>query len=307
MDDTPHRRDVLAEKLGARGAAARGGEARQTLDVPHLCGPFRRQGFERALPQEFGQGADRAFGRLRSADPDRLRQRPSAGQGRGRQGRRPRLAYRRHARSVRRHPARRDEHVDDHQRHGAVAARALRRAGRRAKRAAGEAPGHDAERHHQGISLPRHLCVPAGAVDAADQGRDFVHDQGDAEIQSDECLLLSSAGGGRDAGAGTRLRARDRGRRARRGQGLGRSRAGKIRRGGRAHLVLRQCRAALRHRNLQAARLHRIVGRDHARALRRDRAEAAAVPLRRAGQFARPDRAAAGEQRRAHFASRCWR
>ena len=76
--------------------------------------------------------------------------------------------------------------------------------------------------------------------------------------------------------------------------------AGEIRRGGRAHLVLRQRRAALRHRDLQDARLRRIVGRDHARALRHHRSQAAAVPLRRAGQLARADRAAAGEQRRAH-------
>ena len=40
--------------------------------------------------------------------------------------------------------------------------------------------------------------------------------------------------------------------------------SGKIRRGGRTHLVLRQCRAALHHRNVQDARLRRIVGRDHA-------------------------------------------
>ena len=39
-----------------------------------------------------------------------------------------------------------------------------------------EAAGHDAERHHQGISVARHLRVPAGAVDAADQGHDPVHD-----------------------------------------------------------------------------------------------------------------------------------
>ena len=36
--------------------------------------------------------------------------------------------------------------------------------------------GHDAERHHQGVSLARHLRLPAGAVAAADQGRDPVHD-----------------------------------------------------------------------------------------------------------------------------------
>ena len=121
-------------------------------------------------------------------------------------------------------------------------------------------------------------------------------------MESDERLLLSPAGGRRDAGAGAGLCARHRDRRARRGEDLGRMRGGRIRRGGRAHLVLRQCRAALRHRNLQNARLHRIMGRDHPRALRRHRCQAAAVPLRRAGQLARADRAAAGEQCQPHSA-----
>ncbi len=133
-----------------------------------------------------------------------------------------------------------------------------------------KAARHDAERHHQGISVARHLRLPAGAVDAADQGRDPVHDRGNAEMESDECLLLPSAGSRRDAGAGACLRARHRDRRARRGEGVRPMRGGRIRRGGRPHLVLRQCRAALHHRNLQAARFYRIVGRDHARALRRD-------------------------------------
>ena len=83
-----------------------------------------------------------------------------------------------------------------------------------------KAARHDAERHHQGISLARHLRVSAGAVDAADQGRDPVHDQGNAEMESDECLLVSPAGGRRDAGAGTGLRARHRDRRARCGEGV---------------------------------------------------------------------------------------
>ena len=42
------------------------------------------------------------------------------------------------------------------------------------------------------------------------------------------------------------------------------------------------------------------VGRDHPRALRRRGPEAPPVPLRRAGQLARPDRGAAGEQRLPH-------
>ena len=62
-----------------------------------------------------------------------------------------------------------------------------------------------------------------------------------------------------------------------------------FRRCGRAHHVLRQCRAALCHRNLQDARVYRIVGRNHPRALRRARPEAAAVSLRRASQLARAD------------------
>ena len=38
------------------------------------------------------------------------------------------------------------------------------------------AAGHDAERHHQGISFARHLYLPAGAVDAADARHDRLHD-----------------------------------------------------------------------------------------------------------------------------------
>src|SRR5580765_4480070 len=54
-----------------------------------------------------------------------------------------------------------------------------------------------------------------GTVDAADQGRDPVHDQRDSKMESDQRLLLPPAGSGCDAGAGTRLRARDRNRSAR--------------------------------------------------------------------------------------------
>ena len=66
--------------------------------IRHLCRPFDRGQVERALPHQPGARADRPVGRLRSADPDRLRLRPSAGQGRGRQGRRADQPSRRHAR-----------------------------------------------------------------------------------------------------------------------------------------------------------------------------------------------------------------
>ena len=62
--------------------------------------------------------------------------RPRARAGRSRQGRRAGLPSRRHARAVRRHPARHHEHLDDHQRHRGVADGALYRGGRRAGRAA---------------------------------------------------------------------------------------------------------------------------------------------------------------------------
>ena len=199
--------------------------ARQTLDLPHLFGALERARVERALSQEPVQGADRPLGRVRSAHPDRLRLRSRSLEGRGRQSRRADRPSRRHARAVRRHPGRRDEHLDDHQRHRAVAARALHRGRRRAGRAAREAAGHHAERHREGISVARDLRVSARAFHAAHQGRDRVHDQGVAEMESDERVLLPSAGSRRDAGAGARLRARHRDRDPRHREGLGRGRA----------------------------------------------------------------------------------
>ena len=119
-------------------------------------------------------------------------------------------------------------------------------------------------------------------------------------LEPGQRLLLPPAGGGCDAGAGARLRARRRDADPRHGQGrrpgAGRGPAA----GGRPHQLLRQRRPALRHRDVQDARLHAPVGRDHARALRRRRPEAAPLPLRRPGQLARPDRAAAREQRLPH-------
>ena len=121
-----------------------------------------------------------------------------------------------------------------------------------------------------------------------------------SQVEPDQRLLLPSAGSGRDAGAGAGLRAGDGDRRARHGQGLGRGAARPVRHGRRPRVVLRQRRPAVRHRDLQDARLQRAVGRDHARALRRHQPEGPHVPLRRAGQQPRPHRAAAGEQRLSH-------
>ena len=141
-----------------------------------------------------------------------------------------------------------------------------RRTGRRA-----DGPArHDAERHHQGISVARHLRVSAGTIDEADQGRNYESDQGDAEMESDECLLLSLAGGRRDAGAGTGLRTRHRHRRARRRERTGQCKdedfgdvVGRI-----SIFVNAGLRFITEICKMRA--FTRIVGRDHARALRRD-------------------------------------
>ena len=177
------------------------------------------------------EGPDRALGGLRPADPDRLRPRPPAGPRRGRQGRRPDPAPRRDAAAVRRHPARRDEHLDDDQRHRDVAARALpgRRRGaggsRRARRGrirggARHAGRHHPERHHQGVPLPRDLRVPARALAAADHRPDRLHRQPHPEVEPDQHLQLPPAGGRRDADAGARLRPVHRDRGARHGARL---------------------------------------------------------------------------------------
>ena len=76
--------------------------------------------------------------------------------------------------------------------------------------------------------------------------------------------------------------------------------AGQVRRGRRAHLVLRQRRRALRRGDVQDARVRPALGRDHARALRRRGCEATSLPVRRAGELARAHRGAAGEQRLPH-------
>ena len=68
--------------------------------------------------------------------------------------------------AVRRHPARRDEHVDDDQRDRDVAARHVPRARRRAGRRRRVARGHDAERHREGVPVARHVHLPARGVDA---------------------------------------------------------------------------------------------------------------------------------------------
>ena len=90
--------------------------AGSSLDDPHLLGALHGQGQQRAVPHQPGQGADRPVDRLRPAHPDRATTPTTSWPGRGRQGRRAGRPPRPHGRAARRHPAGRDEHVDDDQR-----------------------------------------------------------------------------------------------------------------------------------------------------------------------------------------------
>ena len=110
------RRMVAAERLGRKsgggfydyaglrgfGPAIPGGgecdRAGQALVDADVLRAFVRARVERALPVQPGPGPDRPLGRVRPAHPDRLRPRPPARGGRGRQGRRPGAAPRRDAR-----------------------------------------------------------------------------------------------------------------------------------------------------------------------------------------------------------------
>ena len=130
-----------------------------------------------------------------------------------------------HARAARGHPRGDDEHLHDDQRHRGVAARALRGPRAGPGRRPGAAGGHDAERHRQGVPEPGDLHLPARAEPAAHRRHHRLHGAPGAQVEPDQRLQLPPPRGGRDAGAGDRLRAGHRHRRARRRARLGQDRA----------------------------------------------------------------------------------
>ena len=191
-----------------------------------------------------------------------------------------------------------------------MAARALpgrrRGAGRRrarTRRRGARAGRHDPERHHQGVPVARHVRLPARAVAAADHRHDRVHGR------------ARSRSGTRSTSAATTCRRPAR-RRCRRSPSRWRT----------AIAVLDAVRDS---GQVPPERFGEVVARisffvnagvrfveemckmrafvqlwDELTRERYgvDRRQAAPLPLRRAGQLARPDRGAAGEQRAAHRA-----
>ena len=181
--------------------------------------PVRRlrlgQGDQRALPLPDPQRLDRAVDGVRPADPARARLRRPAVRRRGGPHRRGDRHHRRHAAGVRRHPAGRGVHVDDHQRPRRRAAAAVRTGRRGAGRRVRAAARHHAERRAQGVHRARQLHLPAGAGHAADHRPVRLLPRERAEVEHDLDLrlpharegLLGRAGGGLHAGQRHRLRA----------------------------------------------------------------------------------------------------
>ncbi len=176
--------------------------------------------------------------------------------------------------------------------------RARRRAGRRVRRAV----RYDAERHPEGVPVPRHLHLPTRGVEAADGRSRRVHGAERSRLEPDQRVPVPLARSGRDAGAGARVRLGERDRSARRGARVGSDPRGRVPASGRAHLVLHRRERSLRRRDVQDARVHADVGPHLCRALRRHRREATPLPLWHAGELARPHRGTAREQRAAHRA-----
>ena len=184
-------------------------------------------------------------------------------------------------------PPGRDEHVDDDQRHGGVAARRSTSPTPRSRASpSAELRGTTQNDIVKEYLSPRHVHLPARAEPPADRrhGR----------------LVRASTrrSGTRSTSAATTCRRPGR-RRCRRSPTRWRPRSAcstpcatrarstpeRFRAGVRLDLVLRQRRHPLRRGDLQAARLHRAVGPHRPRALRRHRSEGPPLPLRRAGQL----------------------
>ena len=102
--------------------------------------------------------------RVRPADTDGLRLRPSDGRRRSRPGRRGDRLDRRHGHALRRHPARPRLHIDDDQRDGHHPAGALRRRRAASGVRRSRAVGHDSERRPEGVRRARHVHLSARAL-----------------------------------------------------------------------------------------------------------------------------------------------
>ena len=228
------------------------------MDDPPICRLLDGGGFQRLLPAQPRRRAEGPVGRLRPAHPSRLRFRQSAHRRRRRHGRGRHRFDLRHAHAVRRHPARRDQRVDDHERRRAAGAGALRRGGggtgrRRRRRCRG--PSRTTSSRSSWSATPTSTRRSASMRIVSDI---IAHTSAQhAEVQPDLGLRLSHAGGRGDGRPGARLHAcRRAGICARR---LRRRPVGRRLRA--AHLLLLRHRHELLHGGGEAARRAPACGR----------------------------------------------
>jgi hypothetical protein len=188
----------------------------------------------------------------------------------------------RHAHAVRRHPARQDERVDDHERRGAAVMALYIVAAEEQGVSPEKLAGHHPERHPQGVHGPQHLHLPAAAEMRIISDIFAYTSQNMPKFNSHLDLRLSHAGSRRDGRPGAGLHA---GRRARvcphrRGAGLTSMRLPRA-------VVLLGDRHELLHGSRQDARRAHAVGQAH-QGLRpeepQDRCAAHALARRPAGR-----------------------
>jgi hypothetical protein len=111
---------------------------------------------------------------------------------------------------VRRHPARSDERLDDHERRRAARPRDVHRRRRGAGREARTALGHHPERHPQGVHGPEHLHLPARPEHEDHRRHLPVHGRAHAALQQHLDQRLPHAGGRGDGRSRARLHPRRR-------------------------------------------------------------------------------------------------
>ena len=248
-----------AAGLPAVHARAQGHDVcRPALDGAPVRRLLDRRGEQQVLSRQSRGRPDGPVGGVRSRHPPRLRFRSSARGRRRRQGGRGDRLRRGHEDPVRRHPARQDERVDDHERRRAAGAGGLHRGGRGAGRAAGQARrarSRTTSSRSSWSGTPTSIRPDPSMRIVADIIEYTAHAH--AEVQLDLDLRLSHAGGGRDAGSGAGLHAGRRARIRARRQGQG----PRHRRLRAAPVLLLLHRHELLHGGGQAARRALPVGR----------------------------------------------
>ena len=283
-----------AGRVPVHARPVRGHVPRAAVDDPPVRGLRIGRGDERALPLPARAWADRALGRVRPSDAARLRLGRPARRRRGGADRRRDRLDRRHGAPLRPDPARRGLDVDDDQRAGVAAPAAVRARRRGAGRQGRAAPRHRPERHPQGVLRARELHLPAEAVDAPDDRSLRVCARAAAEVEHDLDLRVPHPRGGLDRRPGARVHARERDRLCA-GRCRRRALAGRVRR---AALVLLQRAQPFLPGGREVPGGTAALGRDHARAVRRDEPEGAGASLPRTDRRLDAHGAAAGEQHR---------